>query len=245
MARTALSVAEDAFRLLVCEPGPLTFDGRIVSGLPDRLLPLDELRSLLVAGTGTEMSDAVWRHLAVRARDDGPVWVVGAVGVALPGLTRMAGRLSAGTRDLADDIDSEVLAGFLTALRTADLRAPRVWLRLCWAAWRAGNRARKVDELLELPTDLPVGSRSPRRPYGHPDIVLSRAVHAGVITVDQADLIGATRLGDMLVEQIAAACGESGSVVRMRRRRAELKLVAALRRGDLALPAIRSGGRRG
>jgi hypothetical protein len=245
MSRTALSVAEDAFRLLVGEPGPLVFDGRPIPGLPDRLLPLDQLRSLLMAGAGTEVSVAAWRHLAVRAREDGPVWVVGAVGVALPGLTRMAGRLSVGAAGAAEDIDSEVLAGFLTALRTADLEAPRVWLRLCWAAWRAGNRCRTVDDLLELPADLPVGSRSPRRPYGHPDLVLSRAVHAGVLTVDQADLIGATRLGDVLVEQIAAASGESGSVVRMRRRRAELKLVAALQRGDLALPSLRSGARRG
>jgi hypothetical protein len=244
MPRTALSVAEDAFRLLVCEPGPLVFDGRPIPGLPDRPLPLDELRSLLLAGAATETSDPVWRQLAGRARDDGPVWVIGAVGVALPGLTRMAVRLSAATPGLADDIDSEILAGFLTALRTADLRPPRLWLRLCWAAWRAGNKARKVDDLLELPTDLPVGSRTPRRPYGHPDIVLNRAVTAGVLTTDQADLIGATRLGDTLVEQIAAESGESGSVVRMRRRRAELTLVAAIRRGDLSLPTVRPGGTR-
>ena len=28
MRRTALTVAEDAFRLLVCQPAPLAFDGR-------------------------------------------------------------------------------------------------------------------------------------------------------------------------------------------------------------------------
>lgn len=245
MSRTALSVAEDAFRLLVCEPAPLVFDGRPVAGLPDRLLPLDELRTLLVAGAGSEVSDAVWRALAVRARDDGPAWVVGAVGVALPGLTRMAARLRVAAPGMADDIDSELMAGFLAAVRTTDLAPPRVWLRLCWAAWRAGDQARKTDSLLELPADVAVGSRSPRRPYGHPDIVLGRAVRAGVLTADQADLIGATRLGDVLIEQIAAAGGESGSVVRMRRRRAEVKLVAALHRGDLALPAVRAGGRRG
>jgi hypothetical protein len=245
MSRTALHVAEDAFRLLACEPGPLTFDCRPIPGLPDRHLPLDELRSLLLAGVPAEVSDAVWRQLAARARQDGPGWVVGAVGVALPGLTAMAGRLAAGAYGLADDIAAELLTGFLTALRGADLQPPRVWLRLCWAAWRAGNQARKTDELLELPADVPVGSRSPHRPYGHPDIVLGRAVHAGVLTAEQADLIGATRLGDVLVEQVAAAAGESGSVVRMRRRRAELKLVAALRRGDLTLPAVRPALRHG
>jgi hypothetical protein len=74
-----------------------------------------------------------------------------------------------------------------------------VWLRLCWAAWRAGFAARRTDELLELPPDVPVGSRTPHRPYGHPDLVLGRAVAAG-ITDTQAELISSTRLGDVLIE---------------------------------------------
>ncbi|WP_229706616.1 hypothetical protein [Micromonospora sonchi] len=74
----------------------------------------------------------------------------------------------------ADDIDSEVLAGFLHALRTADLTAPRLWLRLCWATWRAG---------------------------------------AAAITA-----------------------------LRMRRRRAEHIVAAAIARGDLPSPALFSGG---
>ena len=237
MRRTALTVAEDAFRLLVCEPAPLAFDGRPIAGLPDRLLALDELRDLLLlATTDADTSDLVWRQLAQQAREWGPAWTVGAVGVALPGLTRLAARLSAGFAKLADDIDSELLAGFLHALRTHDLQAPRVWLRLCWAAWRAGFTARRTDDLHELPPDVPVGSRTPYRPYGHPDLILGRAVAAGIITDTQAELISCTRLGDVLIEQIAAECGQPGSVVRMRRKRAERKLVAALQRGELAVP---------
>jgi hypothetical protein len=34
MPRTALTVAEDAFRLLVCEPAPLAFDGAAGVVLP-------------------------------------------------------------------------------------------------------------------------------------------------------------------------------------------------------------------
>jgi hypothetical protein len=34
MPRTALTVAEDAFRLLVCEPAPLAFDGAVGVVLP-------------------------------------------------------------------------------------------------------------------------------------------------------------------------------------------------------------------
>jgi hypothetical protein len=81
---------------------------------------------------------------------------------------------------------------------------------------------------MELPADLPTGSSTPRRPYGHPDLILGRAVAAGVITHAQADLIGATRLGDVLVEQIAAEQGVAPSVIRMRRRRTERTLVKAL-----------------
>jgi hypothetical protein len=231
--RTALTQAETHFALLVCQPAPLAFDGRGVDGLPGRMLPLDELRDLLVAGVPTSVQDAVWRQLATAARSWGPAWVVGAVGVAAPGLTRMAARLSRGLPGQAEDIDSEILAGFLHALRSEDLDRPRLWLRLCWAAWRAGHVARRIDHSVELPADLPTGAGTPRRPYGHPDLLLGRAVAAGIITRAQADLIGATRLGQVLVEQIAAEHGVPASVIRMRRKRAERTLVRALTSGDL------------
>jgi hypothetical protein len=91
-----------------------------------------------------------------------------------------------------------------------------------------------VDDTAELPADLPTGGGTPRRPYGHPDLVLGRAVAAGVITRAQAYLIGATRLGDVLVEQIAAEHGLPASVIRMRRKRAERTLVKALLHGELS-----------
>jgi hypothetical protein len=231
--RTAITQADDSFALLACQPAPLAFDARSIEGLPDRLLPLDELRDLLVAGVEPTIRDTVWRQLAIAAREWGPAWVVGAVGVAVPGLTRIAARLTHGAPGLAEDIDSEILTGFLHALRTEPLDLPRLWLRLCWAAWRAGHAARRVEDTCELPADLPTGSGTPRRPYGHPDLVLGRAVAAGVITQAQADLIGSTRLGDVLVEQIAAEHGVSPSVIRMRRKRAERTLVKALIRGEL------------
>jgi hypothetical protein len=52
-------------------PAPLAFDGRGIGGLPDRILPLDELGELLVAGVPTPIQDAVWRQLAVAARSWG------------------------------------------------------------------------------------------------------------------------------------------------------------------------------
>src|SRR5688572_14223913 len=79
----------------------------------------------------------------------------------------------------AEDVDSEMLAGFLHALRHASLEPPRPWLRLCWAAWRAGLRAVDDQPADELPPEIPTGSRTPARPYGHPDLILGRAAAAG------------------------------------------------------------------
>jgi hypothetical protein len=243
-ADTALTTAEKAFELLTCEPAPLVFDARPVPGLPDRTMPLDELRKRLVDERyDSDTTDELWRHLAHHAREGGPAWVVGAIGVALPGLTHLAAKISRGHAGHADDVDSEVLAAFLQALRTADLAPPRLWLRLCWAAWRAGAAVVKTDNGEELPLDLPSGSRSPRMPYGHPDLLLGRAAAAGLISAEAAELISATRLGDALIEQLAAERGVTAPVLRMRRRRAERIVAAAVTRGDLSDPT-RSSARR-
>src|SRR4051812_19393136 len=236
-ADTALTSAEKAFELLTCEPAPLVFDARPVPGLPDTTMPLDRLRPLLVYERyDSDTTDVLWRQLARHAREWGPAWVVGAIGVALPALTHLAAKISSGRPRLADDIDSEVLTGFLAALRTADLDKPRLWLRMCWTAWRAGAAVIKDQEGEELPLDLSSGSRTPRMPYGHPDLLLGRAAAAGLITGEAAELISATRFGDALIEQLAAEQGTTAPALRMRRRRAERIVAAAVTRGDLSGP---------
>jgi hypothetical protein len=242
---SALHAAERAFQVLAVRPAPLSFDGRSLPGLPDRHLDLLELRGLLVGRRlPPETVDVVWRRLMLQAREWGPAWVVAATGTAAPGLSRMVSRLSVGHRPLAEDIESEVLAGFLHALRHADPAPPRVWLRLAWAAWRAGDRVRRVRDDATLLGDLPAGSRVPRPPYGHPDLLLGRAVAVGVLTAEEAELIGETRLGDVLTEVLADARGVSPQVLRMRRSRAEHRLVAALREGCLSEVVVSASLRR-
>lgn len=73
-----------------------------------------------------------------------------------------------------------MLTGFLDALRHDDPAPPRVWLRLSWAAWRAGDRVRCVRDDATLLGDLPAGSRVPWPPYGHPDLLLGCAGAVGV-----------------------------------------------------------------
>jgi hypothetical protein len=240
---SAFAAVEAGFARLTQAPAPLVFDARLVPGLPERTMPLDELRTLLVKQHFYgEVTDALWRQLAQHSREWGQPWMAAAAGIALPGLTGMAAKISRGHRRHAEDIDSEVLTGFLDALRHAPLDPPRVWLRLCWAAWRGGVAVIKAPDVEELTGDVPTGSRSPARPYGHPDLLLHRAFVAGVITKTQAELIGDTRFGDVLVEQIAAQKGVPASVIRMRRRRAERKVAAALGQGLLTvtIPAKRN-----
>lgn len=82
-ADTALTTAEKAFELRTSEPAPLAFDARPVPGLPDTTMPLDELRKLLVYERyDSDITDALWRQLAHHARERGPAWVVGAIGVS-------------------------------------------------------------------------------------------------------------------------------------------------------------------
>jgi hypothetical protein len=233
---SAFASVEHLFAGLVHAPTPHYFDARLIRGV-ERVLPLDQLRDLLQCEQlDADTTDAVWRQLTGHARHWGEPWTTIATAIAAPGLTRMAGRILRGTGGRFDeDVASEMLTAFLSALRGADLAPPRLWLRLCWTAWRAGVRATHTDATSAQPDDVPSGARSPVRPYGHPDLLLGRAVAAGVIPQQAADLISATRLDHVLLTQLAAEQNVSPVVLRRRRRRWEAQLVDALRQGLLTV----------
>ena len=63
---------------------------------------------------------------------------------------------------------------------------------------------------------------------GHPDFVLARAVAEKVITADEAELIGSTRLEDHPLATAAAQRGLSYAAAAQARRRAEHRLAAYL-----------------
>ncbi len=227
-----------AFRALTEGPAPLALDGRSISTeLPQRRIPLDELkRVLLLPSTGLATRDAAWAELVRRARNSGPSWVVGAVGVALPGLRRAAGRLTRGYHGDTADIDAEVLTGFLAALRTIDVAQPSIALRLCWAGYRAGARHRYADAAFATRRAGQVSPVAPPRPWGHPDFVLADAVAKKVITAGEGELIARTRLEDLGLRDAARELGISYSAVKMRRLRAERRLADAIRSGKVSSP---------
>jgi hypothetical protein len=91
---------------LVCEPAPLTLDGRAVGhGLPARPIPLDALRGLLLhPSVSFETRDAALTWLVGRAQTDGGRWVVGLAGVLLPGIGRRVYPLCRAFPRLAHDL---------------------------------------------------------------------------------------------------------------------------------------------
>lgn len=226
----ALDCVRVAFRWLTVGPDPVAVDGRRFPGLPNRAVPLNEVRDRLLRRCCPQrLRDAVWEELVLRSRAEGGVWTVGCAGVALPALTRIAATLSGRVIGDPRDVHAAVLAGFVTELAAIDLVRPRIMLRLRWAAYRSGQVC--VRESLQAPRPCGggFGSVAPPPPGGHPDFVLARAVADGVITAGEAELIGSTRLDEVALADAARERGVGYEAVKKTRRRAELRLAAYLR----------------
>lgn len=79
-------VLDRSFQLLVGEPAPLALDGFAVDGLPDRPIPLDELRGMLLhPAVGFDTRDSALTWLVGRAQTEGGAWLVGLAGGAAAG----------------------------------------------------------------------------------------------------------------------------------------------------------------
>lgn len=238
-----LDAAQRAFQLLTIPPAPLAFDCRGIADLPQRLVPLDELGRLLISdATPRPIRDVVWQEVVTRARRDGPAWVVAAVGLALPGLRRRAGRLASGWRGETADLDAELLTGFLERLSTIDLDAANICSRLIDAGARSVRRARACAQDNDAVRIFEAWGPPPRRPWDHPDWVLARALAAAVLDPEECLLISATRLDDVPIQVVADRLGISMQLAISWRRRGEQRLVAAVRAGDLDWVALAPAG---
>ncbi|KPM53167.1 hypothetical protein ACG83_24940 [Frankia sp. R43] len=225
-----MATLRDCFALLVTDPDPLALDGTRVPDLPDRLVPLDELRDRLLARACPQAtSDAAWKTVIRRARARGDAWTVGAAGMALPALRAVASLLGEHSDVDPADVQAEVLTGFLTALATIRLDLPRIAVRLRWAAYRAGLDL--ITQSLEIPHPDPglfltrtVAQTQADSPYE----VLAVTVADGVLTETEAALVAATRLGDVSVPAWAARHATPVRTAYRLRDRAEQRLLAHL-----------------
>ncbi|GAA3714419.1 hypothetical protein GCM10022224_095110 [Nonomuraea antimicrobica] len=233
--QNALSAADSAFRLLIAGPRPLSVDGRSIGhGVPQRPIDLGELKELLLTPqAGDELKDAVWAHLVRRSRRDGPAWVIGCVGVAMPGLKNLASRTTQGCpAHVIDDIVSEMVTNFVAQLRRIDLDRPNILPRLLLWARKGALRVRarelaSIEICAETPEQVTVSTE--------PFMVLAEAVRCRVITPDEAKLINATRLEGQALRAYAARLGVPADRLYKRRRAAEARLARAIEEGQVSV----------
>jgi hypothetical protein len=104
--------------------------------------------------------------------------------------------------------------------------------RLIDAGLRAARKARDAESDAQLIHVDATGPIAPIQPWDHPDLVLARAVAAGVIDADEANLIAATRLEHATLAQAAARIGITSSLASSWRLKAERRLLEAIREGE-------------
>jgi DNA-directed RNA polymerase specialized sigma24 family protein len=232
-----LRVLDRSFRLLVCDPAPLTLDGAAVGhGLPARPVSLEELRTLLLhPSMSFAARDAALTWLIARAQAEGGAWLVGLAGVLLPGIGRRVYPLCRAYPRLAHDLEAEALAGLLQAVKGWSCGKDRVATRLVWAAARASHKLLR-RELAVAEREAAVGLEldAPARPAIRGELVLDEAVAAGVVSQRDAELIAATRLEDVPVRELGERWGVGYEALRKRRQRAEASLADWLREQDVS-----------
>ncbi|NIL44200.1 hypothetical protein HCB17_26190 [Salinispora arenicola] len=233
---TLLNDIEYRFRLLGQGPRPLSVDGhRLGHGLPRRRIALPELSTILMHPSCSYAArDAAWRLLVQRARTGDPAWRAGAIGVALPGLRFKAYLLA---KLFTGDVQAAIVEHFLRALGTVDVARPGVVGNLLSAAFsKARAELRELEPASSGAPNHASGAVLPPAPYGHPDLVLARAVNAGVISGQEAELIGATYLEEVSLTAYAEATGQPRWTLYKRRGAAVARLRAAIESGELSDP---------
>ncbi len=227
-----LADIERTFRWATQAPALLALNGAaIASDLPPGLLPLDELRQLLLhSGLSYATKDRVLGLVASRAQAGDELWTVGFAGLLMPGLKRIARRLRQAPGVDPAEVGPEVVVALLEAITEVDPAGERLAARLCWATYRSAARAlgvrRRTAWEPEWPTFTLPGSAMPST---NPEEVIARAVRAGVITVDDAELIAQTRLEGQRITDVAASLALPAARLQKRRERAEARLTELLR----------------
>ncbi|WP_285627703.1 hypothetical protein [Kineosporia sp. NBRC 101677] len=208
-------------------------------------MTVSQLRAMLLADAlSLEVRDEVWRCLVRLARGAttgcGVDWKQVCLALAVPGLARQACELSSGRHGQGlgrDDVEAELILGFLERVGTLDVD-DTTQRRVCGRLIDAGvRRARRV--LRQAGTEIAHGVDRPDEPAlglhdaGHPEVVLWRAVRAGVLGPEESELIARTRLERHPLAAEAVRQGTGFRTASVQRRRAEADLVAAIREGNI------------
>ena len=241
-----LAEIERAFRTACSPPRALALDGRHHgTDLPQRLIPLTELRGLLLhGGLSYETKDRVLGGVAERAQRRDDIWTIGFSGLLMPGLKRVGRRLRQLPGVDADEVGSEVVAALIGVLPGVDPRGERIAASVCWAVYRRSARALGVRRWRESETAWPPGTVAGAAVAAtNPEEAITRAVHAGVITEDDAELIAVTRIEGARISELSLALGLPADRLQKRRIRAEARIAELLhveltRNSTAGVPAV-------
>jgi hypothetical protein len=225
---------------------PAVLDG------PVTLMALREL--LLDEATSYGARDAILGELIERAQVRRGVWFIPPVGLLLPGLRPLEGKLAPPWWiDSVDDVQAELLAGLMAAMAAIEPRTERLASRLLTAAETHTRRIMRPDrmerrqraltwEQLNDAAAAEVSRQARRRPPGHPELLLAGAVAVGVLSRELAEVIAATYLDRTPAAVVAARYGMSVSALRGHRQRAVERLARWLRTdADRLVPLDEAG----
>ncbi|MFI7640577.1 hypothetical protein [Nonomuraea sp. NPDC049400] len=232
-----LDVAERSFELLMCGPQPLSVDGgQLGHGLPARMIALDDLRAMLLHPSCSRTTrDHVWRHLIGQARTQRGEWMVATVVLAIPMLHRLTAALADRISVDREELEAEVLACYMEAVCRVNLAWSHPVLRLSRLTQFAVLRAYAPErpELLADPDRNDGEQQALTYPAGHPDLLLAQAVRQRVITAENAQMIGFTRLEGIPLSSYCRHRGWLYCTALKRRQRAENALYQVLLDGGL------------
>jgi DNA-directed RNA polymerase specialized sigma24 family protein len=180
------------------------------------------------------------RELIRRANapTSGQPWMVAIAWMLLPALRKANGELARGFPGDPADLDAEILAGLINAVRTFGPCGPRIAWHLVDKAQLAARRLRRREAraILGLPPTASrkalhpawqhpgVAGAQPPEPWNDPAFVLQTAVRASAIRQDEADLLTLTQLEGRTLHEIATDTGIPYTTLRQRHLRARNRL---------------------
>ena len=230
---TPLDRVAQAFAEICSRTDSPTINGQVIGhGLPPRAMGVRELAEVLpLLEPGTR--DAIWCELIRLAREYGEPWPTIATGMALPGLRTAAARL---VRDYAgdpEDLDAELVAAFYEAVTAGEVSGPLICAKLRSTAYNQVRRIRYGTTTYANRTrGLDTHHCTAPAPSGHPDLVLAASVRAGVITRQEAELIGGSRLERTSLSSVARRLGVPVTTAWCRRKAAETRLAAWIKEDE-------------
>jgi len=231
-SRSSLDVADDAFTVMIQGPRPLELN---LAGIPrlratDGSLPA--VRILLARpDLPGEVLDGIWGRILGRrpARE----WTVAAVGLMMPALRHVSRTFGPVFSGESEDLDGEVLAGFLAGFRRAVPSERPLGFRLAAAGYLAGLAATVLAP--RGGAEIPVFAAVPPAPWGNPRALLDAAYRMGVVTPPETSMLYATRLRGQTLAQVAPRFGIPAEELALLRAEAEARLVKLLLAGRITV----------